>query len=579
MSRFRWEATISKFVVQAAWQDTPHISAEAAATMLASFLPNERDARTKGIPSLGAGAIYPVAESDFVCEPFKLPAWYGYCFALDVGWKRTAALWGARDPETDVLYLWSEHYQGEEKPAIHAQAIKARGDWIPGVIDPAARGRQQGDGEKLMEIYTDLGLELTRANNAVSAGIYEVWTRLSTGRLKVFHSLTNLLMEIRIYRRDEKGAIVKENDHLMDCCLIGETQVLTDRGLVPIRDLVGTEGRVMTRSGAWARWSGVRMTRRNAKVIRLFFHGGEVVCTPDHRFLTPDGWVRADCMEGKLCYNGVTQSIQRKSWTPLRSLRQRAKSFWERATTCAESIFNVTGFGFIEKFGGMQTVGPFRAGSMFTTATTTGRTTLRRISYCFSKPIIYDTITSASVNLFRAKRWTPPQNGTRQTPAPSGTSVITPMSLIDFIDELRGPAIGAALNTRRSTTERAGFVRALVGRAIGSRAALTTYNVAAWLAAGCSWSIATFRSPFARESALVRCVAIQDWPDEDVYCMDVPGVSAFVVEGGMVVHNCRYLVMSGIDKAKQTPVPLVAAGRVKHVSSYDPMSDYFKVGT
>ena len=87
MSRFRWEATISKFVVQAAWQDTPHISAEAAATMLASFLPNERDARTKGIPSLGAGAIYPVAESDFVCEPFKLPAWYEYCFALDVGWK------------------------------------------------------------------------------------------------------------------------------------------------------------------------------------------------------------------------------------------------------------------------------------------------------------------------------------------------------------------------------------------------------------------------------------------------------------------------------------------------------------
>ena len=207
---------MSRYVVVADWSNTPHISSEAAAAMLASYLPHERDARTRGVPSLGSGAIYPVAESDFVIEPFKLPAWYEYAFALDVGWKRTAALWGARDPETDVLYLWSEHYQGEEKPVVHAQAIRARGDWIPGVIDPAARGRQQGDGERLMEQYAELGLELTRANNAVSAGIYEVWTRLSTGRLKVFSNLLNFLMEIRIYRRDENGKIVKENDHAVD---------------------------------------------------------------------------------------------------------------------------------------------------------------------------------------------------------------------------------------------------------------------------------------------------------------------------------------------------------------------------
>lgn len=216
---------MSKYVVVSSWLDTPHVSQEAAAAMLASYLPHERDARTKGIPSLGAGAIYPVPESDFVCEPLKLPPWYEFCYAMDVGWRRTAALWAARDPETDIVYLWSEHYQGEEKPAIHAQAIRARGQWIPGVIDPTARGRQQGDGEKLMETYTDLGLELTRADNAVSAGIYEVWTRLSSGRLKVFNTLQNFLMEIRIYRRDEKGAIVKENDHLMDCvkylCLSG----------------------------------------------------------------------------------------------------------------------------------------------------------------------------------------------------------------------------------------------------------------------------------------------------------------------------------------------------------------------
>jgi len=43
-----------------------------------------------------------------------------------------------------------------------------------------------------------------------------VQDRLSTGRLKIFSTLQHTLGEIRLYRRDEKGRIVKENDHLMD---------------------------------------------------------------------------------------------------------------------------------------------------------------------------------------------------------------------------------------------------------------------------------------------------------------------------------------------------------------------------
>jgi hypothetical protein len=208
---------MTRYVVQSSWgPDTPHISREAAAALEASYLPYERDARTRGVPSLGSGAIYPVPESDLVCEPLTLPAWYEYAYALDVGWRRTAALWGARDPETDVLYLWSEHYRGEAEPAVHAEGIRARGEWIPGVIDPAARGRKQDDGKRLMEQYSDLGLELIPADNAVTSGIYAVWTRMSSGRLKIFSTLQSLLAELRIYRRDEKGAIVKENDHLMD---------------------------------------------------------------------------------------------------------------------------------------------------------------------------------------------------------------------------------------------------------------------------------------------------------------------------------------------------------------------------
>jgi hypothetical protein len=137
---------------------------------------------------------------------------------MDVGWNRTAVLWSAWDRDNDIVYLIAEHYRGQAEPPIHAEAIKSRGEWIKGVIDPASRGRSQHDGQQLIQKYKDLGLELEFAKNAVEAGIYEVQTRFSTGRLKVFNSLSNFREEYRLYRRDDKGKIVKEKDHLQDCC-------------------------------------------------------------------------------------------------------------------------------------------------------------------------------------------------------------------------------------------------------------------------------------------------------------------------------------------------------------------------
>lgn len=199
------------------WDDAPHLSEDQKKTMLEALPPFQRDARSKGTPQLGSGAIYPVPESEFVIAPITIPEHWPRAYAFDVGWNRTAAIFGALDRESDTIYFYSEHYLGQAEPAIHAQAIKARGAWLPGVIDPASRGRSQKDGIQLSQVYKDLGLNLSVAFNGVEAGLYEVWQRLSTGRLKVFNSCTNFLAEYRLYRRDEKGRVVKTNDHLMDC--------------------------------------------------------------------------------------------------------------------------------------------------------------------------------------------------------------------------------------------------------------------------------------------------------------------------------------------------------------------------
>jgi hypothetical protein len=203
--------------MNAGWDHVPHLSEEQKKEELDRIQPFQREARTKGIPTLGAGAIYPVPEDVYLCDPFDIPDYFPQAYALDVGWNRTAAIWGAHDTNTDIVYLYSEHYRGEAEPPIHAAAIKARGHWIPGVIDPAARGRSQKDGQRLMTIYQELGLDLTASDNALEAGIFEVWTRLSTGRLKVFRTLLNWIAEIRFYQRDEKGRIKDgQADHLMD---------------------------------------------------------------------------------------------------------------------------------------------------------------------------------------------------------------------------------------------------------------------------------------------------------------------------------------------------------------------------
>jgi hypothetical protein len=194
----------------------PHLDANAKRELLASIPPYQRDARSKGIPQLGSGAIYPIEESEITVPPVEILPHWKRAYGLDVGWNRTAAIWIAHDPDADIVYITHEYERGQAEPAVHAAAIRARGEWMMGAIDPASRGRSQHDGTQLMQSYEDLGLTLVPADNAVEAGLFGMLERMSSGRLKVFSTCTAWLREFRLYRRDERGHVVKKDDHLMD---------------------------------------------------------------------------------------------------------------------------------------------------------------------------------------------------------------------------------------------------------------------------------------------------------------------------------------------------------------------------
>jgi len=217
---------MSRFIVTADWDNNaPHLTEDAKAELKASIPAYQLDARTRGIPQLGAGVIYPIPDDDIECDPFSIPDHWPRGYGLDVGWNRTAVIWRALNPDTRVSYLYDEYYRGEADPTVHGAAIRRRGAWIPGRIDPAARGRGQSDGKKMLKLYREaiygedfvgqrlLGL----AANAVESGIYDTLMALSQGTLKVMkHRCPNWIAERRLYRRNEKGQVIKKNDHAMD---------------------------------------------------------------------------------------------------------------------------------------------------------------------------------------------------------------------------------------------------------------------------------------------------------------------------------------------------------------------------
>lgn len=207
----------SRAYVYCTWDDVPHISSDERKLKSANMMEYEKEARQNGRPAVGQGRVFPFEESSFVIDPLRegIPKHWLRMYGFDPGLTIGAAVWGARDPDTDILYLYSEHYMKNQLPPVHSTAIKARGVWIPGVVDWA--GRSVETGINTMKLYSNQGLRLKEADKTNKRdGIFDVYERIATGRLKVMRNLVNWLREFRQYSRDKHNEIIKKDDHLMD---------------------------------------------------------------------------------------------------------------------------------------------------------------------------------------------------------------------------------------------------------------------------------------------------------------------------------------------------------------------------
>ena len=94
-------------------------------------------------------------------------------------------------------------------------------------------------------------------------------------------------------------------------CLAGDTIIRTNRGDMPIKHVVVTDS-VWTRVG-WRLVYRVHSNPFDGAMLEIAIGGHKIQCTPNHRFMTRDGWQRADRLsigQEIVCYQDAADSLQ-----------------------------------------------------------------------------------------------------------------------------------------------------------------------------------------------------------------------------------------------------------------------------
>jgi hypothetical protein len=211
-------------------EDAAHYTPEQRAAIIAKYPEHEREARARGIPTMGSGAVFPVPESQITVPAFAIPPHWPRIAGLDFGWDHpTAAAWLAWDRDTDTIYVTDVYRARQQTPVVHAAAVKSRGAWIPVAWPHDGLQHDKGGGVQISEQYRAQGCNVLHdkathapaegepegsGGNSVEAGLVELLDRMLTGRFKVFSHLVEFFEEFRMYHRDN-GVIVKEDEDVL----------------------------------------------------------------------------------------------------------------------------------------------------------------------------------------------------------------------------------------------------------------------------------------------------------------------------------------------------------------------------
>lgn len=180
--------------------------------------PDRLDAMVWAMTELAIGGgpmAFPLPIEQFVCDLIPIPSLWRQVCVIDIDHTHFAAVWGAWHRTTDTLYLTDTYLAPLSDLAVHAEAVRRRGSWIPILIDMEGHGRSHDAGWRLLQRLADLNLDVYPVPLDLEAGVAEITVRLSTSQMKVFSNLHGWLSQYRQFRRNDKLALVEQDNHLM----------------------------------------------------------------------------------------------------------------------------------------------------------------------------------------------------------------------------------------------------------------------------------------------------------------------------------------------------------------------------
>jgi phage terminase large subunit-like protein len=226
--RFLDEPSDDRGFIAMTIEDALHIPEAERAKIIAGFLPHEREARARGVPMLGSGRIFMMAEGAVAEPPIEyIPQHWTKLWGIDFGighpFAAVLSLW---DRDNDVLHIHHCMRVSDALPIQHAHSMKQIGAAVPVAWPKDGADREKSSGEPLAAAYKKHALIMlpehaTWPDGGVSteAGILEMDERMRSGRLKVAAHLSEWFEEYRFYHRKD-GQIVKIKDDLMSATRI-----------------------------------------------------------------------------------------------------------------------------------------------------------------------------------------------------------------------------------------------------------------------------------------------------------------------------------------------------------------------
>lgn len=269
--------------------------------------------------ALAEGLVYPMYQNAIVDEVPDTPI-KEQCISIDYGTMNAfAMLYWERHPD-GIWYATRRYYYSGRASGVQKTDTEYLRDIETVLFDVIDDLRQARDkvADPDTYVYENVGkletiidpsaasfIALLRktdwakvrpADNAVLDGIRNTASAMYQNKIKILSNIPEFRKEVEGYAWDDSAVEdrpIKVNDH----CLTGDMLVMTDKGEVPIQELVGTSGQVWSFNldGGKAElklYHDCRMTQEMVDIYEVETEDGRIIkCTAEHPILTERGYI------------------------------------------------------------------------------------------------------------------------------------------------------------------------------------------------------------------------------------------------------------------------------------------------